>query len=56
MLEKVGKESQFVNGLRYTDEETMGIVQQVLAGQVNKDLVALLQKAAASACAAWTAT
>ena len=41
MLKKVGKESKFVGGLRYTDEETMGIVQQVLAGQVNKDLVAL---------------
>ena len=43
MLKKVGKESKFVGGLRYTDEETMGIVQQVLAGQVNKDLVALLK-------------
>ena len=32
-----------MGGLRYTDEETMGIVQQVLAGQVNKDLVALLK-------------
>ena len=43
MLKRVGKESRFVGGLRYTDEETMGIVQQVLAGQVNKDLVALLK-------------
>ena len=42
MLNRVGKESKFVNGLRYTDKETMSIVQQVLAGQVNKDLVALL--------------
>ena len=32
MLERVGKESKFVNGLRYTDSETMEIVQMVLAG------------------------
>ena len=42
MLKKTGKESRFVNGLRYTDEETMDIVQMVLAGKVNKDLVQLL--------------
>ncbi len=39
MLEKTGKESKFVGGLRYTDEETMEIVQMVLAGKVNKELV-----------------
>jgi len=39
MLEKTGKESKFVGGLRYTDEETMDIVQMVLAGKVNKALV-----------------
>ena len=44
MLKKVGKESKFVDGLRYTDEETMDIVQQVLCGQVNKDLVATLNR------------
>ena len=44
MLKKVGKESRFVNGLRYTDEETMDIVQQVLCGKVNKDLVATLNR------------
>ena len=44
MLKKVGKESKFVDGLRYTDEETMEIVQQVLCGQVNKDLVATLNR------------
>lgn len=43
MLKKVGKESRFVNGMRYTDEETMDIVQQVLAGKVNKALVQLLE-------------
>ncbi len=42
MLDKVGKESKFVNGLRYTDKETAEIVQMVLAGKVNKGLVALL--------------
>lgn len=42
MLKRVGIESKFVNGLRYTDEETMKIVQMVLAGQTNKNLVALL--------------
>jgi len=42
MLEKIGKESKFVNGLRYTDEETMEIVQMVLCGKVNKDLVSII--------------
>lgn len=43
MLEKVGKESKFYNGLRVTDEETAKIVQMVLAGKINKNLVNLLQ-------------
>ena len=43
MLEKTGKESQFKNGLRVTDQETIDIVQMVLAGKVNKSLVQLLQ-------------
>ncbi|MDP4152005.1 MAG: acetylglutamate kinase [Bacillota bacterium] len=42
MLEKIGKQSKFVNGLRYTDSETMDIVQMVLCGKVNKDLVSLI--------------
>ena len=42
MLEKVGKESKFVNGLRYTDAETMEIVQMVLTGKLNKDIVGIL--------------
>ena len=42
VLEKMGKESRFVNGLRYTDEETAEVVQMVLAGKINKDLVQLL--------------
>ncbi|MCI8360467.1 MAG: acetylglutamate kinase [Clostridiales bacterium] len=43
MLKRIGKESRFVGGLRYTDEETVDIVQMVLAGKVNKDLVQLLE-------------
>lgn len=45
MLKKIGKESKFVKGLRYTDRETMDIVQMILCGKVNKDLVSLLGKA-----------
>ena len=44
MLKKTGKESRFVDGLRYTDEETMDVVQQVLCGRVNKNLVATLNR------------
>ena len=44
MLGKMGKEGKFVNGLRYTDDETMDVVQQVLCGKVNKDLVALIDE------------
>ena len=42
MLGKIGKKSEFVDGLRVTDKETADIVQMVLAGKVNKSLVALL--------------
>lgn len=42
MLGKVGIESKFIGGLRYTDEATVDIVKMVLAGKVNKELVALL--------------
>lgn len=45
MLKKIGKESKFVKGLRYTDKETMDIVQMILGGKVNKDLVSLFKKA-----------
>ena len=38
-LEKIGVESKFVDGLRVTDKETVDVVQMVLAGKVNKDLV-----------------
>ena len=42
MLERVGKESKFINGLRYTDSETMEIVQMVLTGKLNKDICGIL--------------
>ena len=43
MLGKIGKKSEFVDGLRVTDKETVDIVQMVLAGKVNKNLVNLLE-------------
>ena len=42
-MEKLGKQPSFVDGLRVTDQETVDIVQMVLAGKVNKTLVNLLQ-------------
>lgn len=42
-LKRINKESRFINGLRVTDAETMEVVQEMLAGKVNKDLVALLK-------------
>lgn len=44
MLKKVGKESRFVQGMRYSDAETVEIVEMVLAGKVNKDLVQHLER------------
>lgn len=49
LLKKTGKESRFVKGLRYTDEETMDIVQMVLGGKVNKNLVNLFKNAGGKA-------
>ena len=43
MLNKIGKKSEFVDGLRVTDKETADVVQMVLAGKINKSLVNLLQ-------------
>ena len=50
MLKKVGVESHFAGGLRVTDDATMEIVQQVLAGKVNKDLVAKLRGRGVGLC------
>ncbi len=48
-LNAIGKESKFIGGLRYTDAETAAIVQMVLCGKTNKDLVALLGKSGGKA-------
>lgn len=44
MLARLGKESRFVGGLRYTDEETVQVAGMVLAGKVNKELVSLIHE------------
>ncbi|MDO8785770.1 MAG: acetylglutamate kinase [Syntrophales bacterium] len=43
-LKKLGKDSKFVQGMRVTDEETMSIVEMVLAGMVNKEIVGLINR------------
>ena len=48
-LNKLGKESKFVDGLRVTDQETAEVAQMVLAGKVNKDLVKVFQSKGAKA-------
>lgn len=49
-LDRIGKQSQFINGLRVTDSETMDVVMQMLAGRVNKSLVALLHGQGVGIC------
>jgi len=49
MLKEVNIESHFVNGLRYTDEKTMGIAQMVLIGKTNKEIVSVLNSKGAKA-------
>ncbi len=49
MLKKIGKQSEFVNGLRVTDRETADIVLQILAGKINKTLVNHLQNSGGKA-------
>ena len=44
MLKKLNIDTQFINGLRYTDEDTMEVVQMVLAGKTNKTLVNLISQ------------
>ncbi len=44
MMDRLGKKTEFVNGLRVTDSETVDIVQMVLAGKVNKGLVSRLER------------
>ncbi len=43
MLTKIGKETQFIDGLRVTDRETVEVAQMVLSGKINKSLVNLIQ-------------
>jgi acetylglutamate kinase len=43
-LKKLGKDSQFIQGMRVTDEETMDIVEMVLVGKVNKEIVGLINR------------
>ena len=49
MLKEVNVESHFVNGLRYTDEKTMGVAQMVLIGKTNKEIVSALNLKGAKA-------
>lgn len=44
LLKRLDHKSQFINGLRYTDDVTIDVVQMVLGGKVNKDLVSLIEK------------
>lgn len=44
MLKRLNIESKFINGLRYTDKDTIDVVKMVLSGKVNKELVSLLQE------------
>mgnify|MGYP001765831815 FL=1 len=44
VLKKLGKESRFIQGMRVTDEETMNIVEMVLVGSVNKEIVGLINR------------
>src|SRR3989339_2196836 len=44
VLKKLGKESHFIQGMRVTDEETMDIVEMVLVGKVNKEIVGLINR------------
>ncbi len=44
LLEQIGKKSRFIEGMRVTDDETMDVVEMVLGGQVNKQIVALINR------------
>ncbi|HFD31458.1 MAG TPA: acetylglutamate kinase, partial [Gammaproteobacteria bacterium] len=49
LLKRLGKESKFINGMRVTDSETMDVVQMVLGGLVNKEIVSLINQAGGKA-------
>src|SRR3990172_9053399 len=44
LLDKIGKQSQFIDGMRVTDTETMDVVEMVLGGQVNKEIVNMIHR------------
>ena len=44
LMQKVGKEAEFVNGLRVTDKETIDLVEMVLAGKINKEIVGMINQ------------
>ena len=44
LLEQIGKKSRFIEGMRVTDNETMDVVEMVLGGQVNKQIVSLINR------------
>lgn len=44
MLNRIGKKSEFIQGMRVTDKETMDVVEMVLVGKVNKEIVALINQ------------
>jgi len=49
VLKKIGKQAEFIDGMRVTDDETMDIVEMVLAGKVNKEIVANINRAGGKA-------
>ena len=49
VLKKIGKQAEFINGMRVTDDETMDVVEMVLAGSVNKEIVANINRAGGKA-------
>ncbi len=49
LLKRVGKQSEFIQGMRVTDEETLDVVEMVLGGLVNQDIVTLINRAGGNA-------
>jgi acetylglutamate kinase len=49
LLKRVGKKGEFIQGMRVTDDETMALVEMVLGGQVNKEIVSLINQAGGKA-------
>jgi acetylglutamate kinase len=49
LLQKLGKQSEFIQGMRVTDEETLDVVEMVLGGLINQDIVTLINKAGGKA-------